>query len=192
VYDVGPDNSVGSLILTKTESFSMPYRPSADLFHCQDGRWYDGTTCFNGKAFTISFNLNGQTLPNKIIVGVAYNTAHYGETPLGEVGPYDSLNVGLNSTPNVGNNLPTNKDAYLDSTWGDAYCDGGSVTGTFRLDSGCWTGYLPAIKVSAEATPVDPPLNIDQCKNGKWKIFNNPPYKNQGQCVSYVVNAKNN
>lgn len=30
------------------------------------------------------------------------------------------------------------------------------------------------------------PNNKDQCKNDRWKTFNSPSFKNQGQCVSYV------
>ncbi len=33
---------------------------------------------------------------------------------------------------------------------------------------------------------VGPPTNKNQCKNNGWKIFNNPVFKNQGACVSYV------
>ncbi len=35
------------------------------------------------------------------------------------------------------------------------------------------------------ATLVGPPTDKDQCKNDGWKTFNNPTFKNQGQCVSY-------
>jgi hypothetical protein len=33
---------------------------------------------------------------------------------------------------------------------------------------------------------IGPPTHKDQCKNGGWRRFNNPVFKNQGQCVSYV------
>ncbi|MCL5113748.1 MAG: hypothetical protein M1372_01090 [Patescibacteria group bacterium] len=33
---------------------------------------------------------------------------------------------------------------------------------------------------------VGPPTNKNQCKKDGWKIFNNPSFKNQGQCVDYV------
>lgn len=33
-----------------------------------------------------------------------------------------------------------------------------------------------------------PATSKDQCKNGGWKLFNAPSYKNQGMCVSSVVN----
>lgn len=34
---------------------------------------------------------------------------------------------------------------------------------------------------------VGPPTNKDACKHGGWKTFNNPTFRNQGRCVSYVV-----
>lgn len=46
-------------------------------------------------------------------------------------------------------------------------------------------GALPA----AAATS---PTTKDQCKNGGWKTFTNPTFKNQGDCVSYVEHLKKN
>jgi hypothetical protein len=37
---------------------------------------------------------------------------------------------------------------------------------------------------------VGPPTDKNQCKNEGWKTFNNPPFKNQGQCVEFVNNHK--
>jgi len=34
---------------------------------------------------------------------------------------------------------------------------------------------------------IGPPTDTDQCKDDGWKTFNNPAFKNQGQCVSSVV-----
>jgi hypothetical protein len=34
---------------------------------------------------------------------------------------------------------------------------------------------------------IEPPTNKDDCKKDGWKTFNNPTFKNQGACVSYVV-----
>jgi hypothetical protein len=37
------------------------------------------------------------------------------------------------------------------------------------------------------------PVSKDQCKNDGWKVFSNPIFKNQGNCVSFVETAgKNN
>lgn len=33
---------------------------------------------------------------------------------------------------------------------------------------------------------IGPPTDKDQCKDDRWQTFNNPTFKNQGQCVSYV------
>lgn len=34
------------------------------------------------------------------------------------------------------------------------------------------------------------PLSKDACKNGGWMNFQDPSFKNQGQCVSYVVSRR--
>lgn len=84
IYNVNSDNSPGTKITSVTKTFSIPYRPSADPA-CANGGWSidGGVNCFNGKAFTINFDLTGITLPEKSIVGIAYNTSHYGYSPIG-------------------------------------------------------------------------------------------------------------
>jgi hypothetical protein len=153
LYAVGPGNSVGTQVAQLTKTFKMPYRPSANP-RCPTGGWYRSGNCFHGKLFKIGFTLRGVSLPSKTIVAVAYNTSDYGAVPQRPQScntsnncPYDSLNVALTGTPSVGSQ-PLPDDAFLDSTWGGAYCDGGSGgTGSFRLDAGCWTGYQPMIEV---------------------------------------------
>ncbi len=173
VYEVSPDNSPGALITSETKTFTMPYRPTADdgtncnTAHSTAGEWWDGHSCYNGKAFDISFDLDSDiTLPNNVILGVAYNTSDYGQSKLGDATachatpqgcPYDSLNVGTSPTPTVGSAKPTVNDAYQNSSWTGAYCDSGaSGINTFRLDTGCWTGYQPAFEVSAVKTNDHP------------------------------------
>ncbi len=168
IYGVKPDNTPDTLIKTISQTFTIPYRPSKSDA-CTDGKWSDGTSCFNGKAFSIDFDLSGTNLPEKVIVSVAYNTSHNGYSPMGEQAcftedggcGYDSLNVGLAGTPTIGSVLPSASDIYQNTSYGPNYCDSGvSGTGTFRLDSGCWAGYLPVFKVTttsdttAPSTPV--------------------------------------
>jgi len=165
VYNVGSGGAVGTSVTSVTQTFNVPYRPSADNTHCTGsnaGEWYSAgdNTCFNGFAAPVSFSLSGVMLPDTVIVSVAFNTTHSGSQPYGEGTTcftssagcgYDSLNVGLDSALTVGSD-PQPNDAYLNSTYGGAYCDGGTGdTDTFRLDSGCWTGYQPAIEVTAAA-----------------------------------------
>ncbi len=199
IYDVGTNNAPGLLLASKTQSFAIPYRPSVNTVDCTGGRWsYPSapTVCFNGLATPISFDLTGLTLPEKAIIGVAYNTSHYGQAPIGENTAcyitlagcgYDSLNVGVTNSLTVGS-YPLPKDAYLNSKTGEQYCPSDQITtGSFRLDKGCWRGYQPAFMVETSAPLVGPATSKDQCKNDGWKKFNNPTYKNQGDCVSAVA-----
>ncbi|HSX43925.1 MAG TPA: hypothetical protein VLE69_01325, partial [Candidatus Saccharimonadales bacterium] len=125
------------------------------------------STCYNGFATPISFSLVG-TLPDTVIVTLAYNTTDYGYQPIGpstcSATPagcgYDSLNVGLvNSIPAVGTNPVPNSD-YLNSTWTGAYCDNGvNGIGTLRFDTGSAgvdpaCPYQPALSVSASPAGV--------------------------------------
>jgi hypothetical protein len=173
VYEVNTDQSPGALITSETKNFTMPYRPTADdgtncnAANNKVGEWWDGTSCVNGKAFTISFDLDKDiTLPDNVVLSVAYNTSDYGQNKLGDATPchataqgcpYDSLNVGTAPGPTVGMAKPTADDAYLNSMWSGAYCDTTTTnTGNFRLDTGCWTGYQPAFEVSAKKTNDHP------------------------------------
>jgi hypothetical protein len=54
------------------------------------------------------------------------------------------------------------------------------------------TADISSIKVNGktEVPLVGPPTSKDQCKKGGWKNFNNPSFKNQGQCVSYYEHHK--
>ena len=161
VYAVGPSNAVGSLLGTKTQTFAIPYRPSADDTNCtggDDGKWFNGTTCFNGFATTITFDLTSLalTVPDEVIMSVAYNTTSYGNPPIGAAAcgsncGYDSLNVGLSTAPanvDVGSN-PAPNDAYLLAQVGGGttgYCTNTNLN-TFRLDAGCWAGLKAAFTV---------------------------------------------
>ena len=128
------------------------------------------------------------TLPNDVIVGIAYNTQHYGSAPLGVPGPYNSLNVGIptGQTASVGSDDNPN-NVYWNTSYGPFYSDGGlGGTGTFREDTNWAPNGTVAFKITATPALVAPPTSKDQCKNDGWKTFNNPAFVNQGGCVSYV------
>lgn len=192
IYNVLAGNQVGTLIGSVTQTFTIPYRPSADPVNCTGGRWFDASsnTCFNGLAANVTFNLGGLTVPNQVIFGVAYNTTHFGYTPIvfapcntssGGCG-YDALNVGLADPAlynNVGSN-PAPDDAYQYTLYSS--CLDGPII-PFGLDAGCWTGFKPSIRFNA----TNPPLTKDDCKNGGWQTrttATGEPFRNQGQCVS--------
>ena len=89
--------TAGSLIVSRTETFNIPYRPSADpACISAPTKWMDAGTCYNGLANNVSFDFNskGITLPSTVIYGISYSTDNYGPTPIGgSSSPADSLNV---------------------------------------------------------------------------------------------------
>lgn len=151
---------VAGPVATRTQTFAIPFRPSADPVNCTGadaGKWYSKSDklCYNGFATKITFDLAGQVLPDTLIWAVAYNTSGFGASPIGYATAcaastagcgYDSLNVGVFSfvgQPSAGTDVdPTG--AVISSVTPGVYCDGGTGgTGSLRLDSGCWTGYRP-------------------------------------------------
>jgi len=209
IYNVAAGNQVGSLIASVTQTFAIPFRPSASI-NCvgtDAGKWYQASsaTCFNGYATTITFNLTGLgiVVPNQVIFGIEYNTTHYGNPAIGESAPcytslggcgYDSLNVLTTADPPTVGVNPAPSDAYFSTLTAANYCDGGAGgVGTFRLDAGptCWTGFKPTIRFNA----ANPALTKDDCKNGGWQTHTTAtgaPFKNQGQCIEYVEDLKDN
>uniref|UniRef100_UPI003F4916AC hypothetical protein n=1 Tax=Cupriavidus yeoncheonensis TaxID=1462994 RepID=UPI003F4916AC len=90
-----------------TQTFPIPYRPSADP-DCTGpdaGKWKAANgSCYNGFANKITFNLSAlkATLPDGTLsFQISYNTNTHGPNPIGQPGPYDSLNVGTISAPTV-------------------------------------------------------------------------------------------
>ena len=140
IYNVGPPtsfgpSSIGSLVATTTQTFAIPYRPSADTNYATDclpeatansepvsnfaGTWFDAqlNKCFNGFLTPITFTFGHVVVPNSVIYGVAYNTSDWGAQPQrpapcnsssGGCG-YDSLNVALSQEPTAPN---PGTDAY--------------------------------------------------------------------------------
>lgn len=167
LYGVLPSGEPGSQLASVTQTFNIPYRPSQSAV-CGDRRWsQDGTlaTCFNGFANNITFNLAGRgiSLPDRVIVALAYNTETYGENPIGTGGPYNSLNVGLQGPPTVGT-LPRPDDAYIDAAnhANTQYCNDGGPVDVFRLSAGCWStapgdgDFQPMVEVDATTTGGPP------------------------------------
>ena len=178
VYEVGGGNAVGTKIGRTTQTFNMPYRPTAST-KCTTGEakggWYSkkGKTCFHGKLFPIKFSLTGvNALPSpkstfvlpseKAIISVAYNTSNSGYVPKGTQGcsspnppgcGYDSLNVALRenpSAPSVGT-YPDSGEIYLADTTAGYFCPAGA-TGVFEPSGtgNCWPDEQPIFKIKAK------------------------------------------
>jgi hypothetical protein len=175
IYDVDSSSGKpepGQLIATKTQTFAIPYRPSANNTICQGpnlGKYLGPVDkeCDNGLATKVTFNfkLPKLILPAQAIVTVAYNTSDSGYAPYGQntacfTGPggcgYDSLNVSAdgNGGP-IGTVLDPN-GVYDLFSYTPNYCDGmGNGTGTLQLDTApdsidCWAGYHPEINVTGK------------------------------------------
>jgi hypothetical protein len=180
-----------TLLATKTQVVTIPWRPIADPT-CPGGTAWKAAdnACYNGIAFDATFDLStlNVTLPNEVIVGVAFNTADYGAAPLHVAGPYNSLNVGTPTSQLVAVGTDADTDAvFWNTSHAPFYADGGAAgVGIFREDTGWTPNGTVAFEITATATLVGPPTNKDQCKNGGWALFNNPSFKNQGECVSFV------
>jgi hypothetical protein len=175
-------NVPGAVIATRTQSFNIPYRPSANFAHCSGasaGEWWDAAlhSCFNGKAVDVTFNFSGTVVHSTdVVFGIAYNTTHYGYSPMGESAScfgtsggcgYDSLNIALTQDDGTGygGNVTTGSDrypgtVYQNAAFGADYCDGGTAgVNTFRIDSpgaaSCWgvnspstaPFYIPAVDI---------------------------------------------
>ena len=157
LYNVGPDNSVGTLIDSVQQTFNIPYRPDGDDTHCPAdvygnpaGLYWDGYHCNYGITSFQTFNLPNITVPDKLIWSLALNTSGYGPNPLGSNNPcnsssqgcpYDELNIAwsANTDTNVGSD-PLPDSAYVNSALpygqnGGGYYCGSGTAGMFSLDN---------------------------------------------------------
>ncbi|MEO7362299.1 MAG: hypothetical protein ABI120_18355 [Gemmatimonadaceae bacterium] len=192
IYAVNADpNLPGAVLATVTKTFTIPWRPEHDA-SCPGDAWLAGDgNCYNGFATPITFDLKSLnlTLPDKFIYGIAYNTNTYGYQPIGLNGPYESLNVALNTVgPTVG--VDVEPDAvFVNYATGLFYTDGGTAgVNMFRRDTN-WSPYSPAVQFSAFTVAT----TAAGCKKGGWQSLaraDGTAFTNQGDCVSYVQNGK--
>jgi hypothetical protein len=194
-HHLGLNGAPDTLLATKTENVTIPWRPAADPTCGTAWKASDGN-CYKGIAFNAVFDLSSLsvTLPNDVIVGIAYNTADYGLSPIHAAGPYNSLNVGAptNGTATVGTD--DNADnVFWNTSFAGFYADGGAAgVSIFREDTNWTPNGTVAIKITASPALVATPTSKDQCMKGGWVTFNNPSFKNQGDCVSFVATGGKN
>jgi hypothetical protein len=155
VYKVdtsGANPELGSLITTTTQTITVPWRPEADPTCATPSAWrQDATHCYNGLAFNATFTLAAPVkVPGRIILGIAYNTQSWGETPIGVDGPYNSLNVGLNDVAGPTAGTDSEPDAVFWKTathsyYSDSYPN--TSPDAFRRDT-VWAPYVPMFQVT--------------------------------------------
>lgn len=200
IYDNALHARLHQPVFSITQNSLMLWRPEADPT-CEDGgtAWRSPTDgkCYNGFAFTISFDLRHAgpggipvLLPGTFIYGIAYNTNSWGYNPLHLSGPYESLNVGLNDVapPSVGTDVVPGT-VFWNTSYGPFYTDlWAAGIGVFRPDTN-WAPYIPAIQITAFGFAT----SFEACKNKGWQSVyrtNLTGFVNQGDCVSYVANGK--
>lgn len=156
-----PDN----LLLTKTQNIDIPWRPAADIT-CPGGTAWRAadTNCYNGFAFNAIFDLGSMnvTLPNDVIVSLAYNTQTYGTDPIGSNGPYNSLNVLVpeDQPVTVGTDDSASEVFWNTSTAVWYEDDGASGVNTFRKDTN-WAPYgTIAMQIKAKVPVVVPTAKV--------------------------------
>jgi hypothetical protein len=145
-----PLNQAGAKLGTVTQTFTIPWRPPNDPASPDGLSWKAGDgSYYHGLAFNITFDLASLdiTLPNDVIICVAYNTQSYGAVPMAAPGPYNSLNVGVEGSATVGSDDNIDRVFWNTATaaW---YADKGLAgVGIFREDTGWGTpspnGTLP-------------------------------------------------
>ncbi|KKS59749.1 MAG: hypothetical protein UV26_C0016G0004 [candidate division WWE3 bacterium GW2011_GWF2_42_42] len=167
VYSTSLDvNGIPDVLLaTTTENITVPWRPVSDPTCIDTGygagfAWRDaGGTCRNGLAFNATFDLSSLnvTLPNDVIVSVAYNTQTYGDTPLGVGGPYNSLNVAVPPGQPVSDGTDADTDAVF---WNH-------TAAGFIEDTG-WGQYgTVALKVEATSPVTSATIHIFKYVDGE-------------------------
>lgn len=170
VYAKGDGTTPGALVATSTETVTVPYRPSASAT-CDDedtygsvagydsgARWYDEASdaCFFNKTFTWEFDFAGEDIPAESIVTVAFNTDHAGVSPIGTVGPWDSLNVTFgDATPSIGTVGAASTIEYLKSSVASNYATPSPVN-VLRA-SGKTSDPLFGIRIKVAAPAVSDP-----------------------------------
>lgn len=132
-------------IATVTQTVTIPWLPPA--------------YAFSGIAFNATFDMSSLnvTLPNDVIVSVAFNTETFGSAPLGVTGPYISLNVGAPTGGVATVGTDDNPDrVFLNAENANYYSNGcpGGVVAMFCQDSG-WApnGTLP-FRIQTEGATI--------------------------------------
>jgi hypothetical protein len=132
-----------SVVATQTQTFNVPYRPSASP-KCKGsdaGKWYSSSskTCFNGLYNEVTFSFSGVTLPDDVVYGIAYDTNTAGKTPTGASGPADSLNIALVDEETA---VSAGSDTTPGMLWEAHH-------GATFASTGEWHPYIPAVQFKA-------------------------------------------
>ena len=113
------DAADNHVVASKTQTFDVPYRPSASP-KCDAGKWLaPSKECKNGLATDVTFNFSNQRLSDTVVYEISYDT----KTATGTASPSDSLNIAVTAaaTPIIGTSTDTHLwvDGLENSGFGD-------------------------------------------------------------------------
>ena len=151
------------------------------------------------KGYTAGFGLTDATLADidEVVVKL-YSGATLLQTNTGTDAIDDLAGTQFSSPFDVTGTFNYMTDGYWTNVRGTEYGQTlvpTRVVATVTLDDGTvltatntmLTGDPSTVMPDPEEPPVvTTPTTKDQCKNGGYKTFTNPTFKNQGQCVAYV------
>ena len=126
-----------------------------------------------GREYTVTFDLSGNPAGGPALKELEVSAA-------GETVPF-SYDVVANTT------------SLTDMKWQqESFNFVATATTTTITFTSLTPGYFgPALDNVSVDEVLTSPTTKDQCKNGGWMTFNNPTFKNQGDCVSYVQSSVN-
>jgi len=168
LYQAATGGIPGSLIASDTQTFNIPFRPSADPTNCGAGssKWYDNAataalfgvtadnTCHNGLASNITFDFSSQNimLPSTVVYGISY-TDHYGPVPTaGSNNPADSLNIAFTTAS-------ANVSVGSDTIPGDIFINDGYANNTNIFCTTVTPGTFMAANDDCAGVSGSPPVN---------------------------------
>lgn len=184
--------------------FSSPFDVSGTFDYATDGYWTNAREAQYGQSVAATKVVATVTLSNGKIV-TAENTTLTGDPasifpPASHLltvvltgsgtGAVTSAPAGINCAGDCQESYAHGTQVALTATpaSGSTFAGwSGACTGT----GSCVVTMSSAVTATATFTldplpPTTAPTDKDQCKNGGWKTFTDPSFKNQGACISYV------
>jgi hypothetical protein len=109
--------------------------------------------------------------------------------------PFDPNETSDNDNDNVGDNADTDDDNDGQSDADETQCGSDPLDAGSKSPDQDGDGSPDCVDADDNGDGIPdtaPPTNANQCKKDGWKSFNNPAFKNQGDCVSYVTTNGSN
>lgn len=136
---------------------NLPGTPVTNFFDCR----FDFVPTSGSTAGFTTVSVDGAAAPTRVQSrGGAVCPTTLGGLPAGSTIRVFAVNVGDTSA----------NDADLDGFLDRVVLSGDGMATTFDFEP-----------------MIGPPTDKDECKRGGWAEFNNPEFRNQGDCVSYVA-----